>query len=183
MKIEPITRWRQAENRALAASLREHLGPGYEVRYPRMPDEDEPDYQAWRRAIIDELAELAGRDTQHAPILVGPSIGASVLARMLADGEPAQSPGGVFLVSAPFWHDDEFWHWDEVRLPDDAAARMPPGLALRIYHGIDDEFVPVAHANLYAKALPRATVIRLPGRNHQFNDDLKEVARDIRTLQ
>ncbi len=30
----------------LVASLREHLGPGWDIRYPRMPDEDEPSYAA-----------------------------------------------------------------------------------------------------------------------------------------
>ena len=33
----------------LVASLRRELGPGYEVRYPRMPGEDDPHYAPWKR--------------------------------------------------------------------------------------------------------------------------------------
>lgn len=35
---------------------------------------------------------------------------------------------------------------------------------------------------MYAKALPQGIVRRLPGRNHQLNDDMTEVARDIEGL-
>ena len=36
-------------------SLRRELGDGYEVRYPRMPDEDDPSYARWSEAIRREL--------------------------------------------------------------------------------------------------------------------------------
>ena len=36
---------------------------------------------------------------------------------------------------------------------------------------------------LYARALPQATVYVLPGRDHQLNNDLSEVARDIRSFE
>jgi hypothetical protein len=35
---------------------------------------------------------------------------------------------------------------------------------------------------MLAKVLPDATVRRLQGRNHQLNDDVSEVARDIGRL-
>jgi hypothetical protein len=35
---------------------------------------------------------------------------------------------------------------------------------------------------MYAKALPDAVVRRLPGRNHQLDGDMTEVARDIASL-
>jgi pimeloyl-ACP methyl ester carboxylesterase len=88
----------------------------------------------------------------------------------------------VFLLAAPFWHDDEFWRWKEVELPDDAAARIPDGVPVFLYHGRQDEVVPFSHVEMYARALPQATVRRLDGRNHQLDDDLTEVARDIMLL-
>ncbi len=33
----------------LVDSLRRELGDGYEVRYPRMPGEDDPNYARWDR--------------------------------------------------------------------------------------------------------------------------------------
>jgi hypothetical protein len=37
-------------------------------------------------------------------------------------------------------------------------------------------------SSFYAAAIPGAHVRRLPGRDHQLNNDLAEVARDIREL-
>jgi pimeloyl-ACP methyl ester carboxylesterase len=53
---------------------------------------------------------------------------------------------------------------------------------LFLYHGDKDEVVPVSHLDIYAKALPDAVVRRLPGRNHQLDGDMTEVARDIASL-
>lgn len=158
----------------LAASLRGRLGPTYHVRYPAMPDEGEPDYQAWRRTILDEALDMG-----EGAILVGHSIGASVLIRSLTDQAPKLSIAGLFLIAGPYWHDHEFWHWDEVALPRDAGERCPRDVPLFLYHGEDDEVVPVLHLDMYMKALPRAVARRLRGRNHQLNDDMREVARDI----
>jgi hypothetical protein len=43
--------------------------------------------------------------------------------------------------------------------------------------------VPFAHLALYAEQLPQATVCELDERGHQLNDDLSEVAADIRSLR
>lgn len=42
----------------LVDGLRRELGGGYEVRYPRMPEEDDPTYARWSAAIRGELAGL-----------------------------------------------------------------------------------------------------------------------------
>jgi uncharacterized protein len=87
----------------LAESLRSNLGPNYQVRYPAMPNEADPDYQSWKRSILRGVQEMG-----EGAILVGHSIGASVLIRMLADRVPRPSIAGVFLIAGPFWHDHEF---------------------------------------------------------------------------
>src|SRR5262245_27395017 len=40
----------------LAASLRHALGPAYDVRYPKMPHEEDPEMEAWKAQIAAELA-------------------------------------------------------------------------------------------------------------------------------
>ena len=166
-----------AEDAKLAASLREKLGTRYNVRYPKMPNEDEPDYQQWKWLISEQLAEMGER-----AILVGHSIGASVLIKILSDQDLQRSVAGTFLISAPFWYDDEFWRWEEVQLPRDVASLLPREMPLFLYHGRADEVVPFTHVEMYAEVLPQATVRRLDGRNHQLNDDLSEVANDIEQL-
>ena len=49
-------------DRLLADSLQKTLGHGYRVRYPRMPNEDDPQYEAWKTAIEASLAEMSRSD-------------------------------------------------------------------------------------------------------------------------
>jgi predicted alpha/beta hydrolase family esterase len=167
-----------AEDSKLAASLREKLGPGYIVRYPMMPNEADPDYGTWKQSISRELAVMGDN-----AILVGHSIGASVVIKLLADGDLKRSVAGIFLVATPFWHDHEVWRWEEVALPKDVTALLPSTVPVFLYHGLADEVVPFSHVEMYAEALPAAIVRRLDGRNHQLNDDLTEVAHDISQLR
>ena len=67
-------------------------------------------------------------------------------------------------------------------LPSDLGARVPDRVPLFFNHGREDEVVPFGHVELFARALPQAVVRRLDGRNHQLNDDLSDVAGDIRRL-
>lgn len=157
----------------LAERLGRALGTEYVVHYPEMPNEDDPDYFAWKERILSELRTL-GAGTA----LVGHSIGASVIIKLLTEAAP--SLAGVFLIATPFWHDDKVWRWPEATLPPDAASRLPPALPLFFYHGTADEVVPFAHLDRYARMLPRAIVRPLPGRNHQVEGDLSDIAADLR---
>jgi uncharacterized protein len=161
----------------LAESLRTNLGAAFTVRYPEMPNDADPDYQTWKRIITDQA-----RDMGEGAILVGHSIGASVLIKVLTEPDSKPPIAGVFLVAPPYWHDHDIWRWDEVSLSADAADHYPRDVPLFLYQGEDDETVPLEHAAMFAKALPQARVRRLPGRDHQLNDDMKEVARDIASL-
>ena len=51
----------------LVESLRRELGDGYEVRYPRMPDEDDPSYARWSAAIRREHGGLGRRRGRGRP--------------------------------------------------------------------------------------------------------------------
>lgn len=164
------------EDAVLAASLGRELGPDYEVRYPAMPNEKSPDYAAWKTALAGEIVALGDE-----PILVGHSVGATVLIRFLAEHQPRQAIAGIFLIAAPFVGEGG-WQIEDFETPDDLAARLPAGVPVHLYHGREDEIVPFAHLDLYAKALPHAAIHRLIGRNHQLNDDLAEVAHDIVAL-
>jgi hypothetical protein len=165
------------EDARLAANLAEKLGPSYNVRYPMMPNEVDPDYKVWKQRIYEELAAMG-----NGAILVGHSIGASVVIKLLTDRDLEQQLAGVFLIATPFWYDHEIWRWEDVELPADAATRLPSGMPLFLYHGREDEVVPFTYVEMYASALPQAIVRPLDGRNHQLNDELTEVANDIRQL-
>lgn len=160
----------------LVESLREALGDGYEVRYPRMPGEDDPAYGPWSTAIRREMDALG-----DGAVVVGHSIGATILVNALAELPPEWALAAIVLVAAPFaggggWPADGF-----VPAPD-LGARLPHGVPVHVFHGLDDDTVPPAHAGLHARAIPQAQVHLLPGRDHQLGDDLGEVAGAIRAV-
>jgi predicted alpha/beta hydrolase family esterase len=157
----------------LVESLERELGSDYEIRYPRMPDEDDPRYASWKATIENELAAL-----DDGAILVGHSVGGTILINVLAEHPTERSFGALFLVAAPFVGDGG-WSSDDLKPAPDLDARLPRDLPVHIYHGLEDEIAPPSHAELYACAVPRARIHRLPGRDHQLNDDLREVATAI----
>jgi uncharacterized protein len=165
----------EADNK-LATSLQSALGTDYRVITPQMPSENAPEYARWKAQIAKELATLDGP-----VILVGHSLGGSVLIKYLSEEQIDKPIAGLFMVASPFWGAPD-WEVDEYTLHDDFAAHLPNGLPLYIYHGQDDDIVSFDHLTLYAARLPQAKVQGFAGRGHQFNDDLSEVAADIKRL-
>ncbi len=158
----------------LVESLRRELGGGYEVRYPRMPDEDDPSYARWSAAIRREMTDL-----DDGAVVAGHSVGATILVNALAEQPPEKGLGAIVLIAAPFVGQGG-WPGGEFELPRDLGARLPPGLRVEVFHGLRDETAPPSHAGLYALAIPQAQVHRLPGRDHQLNNNLSEVAEAVR---
>jgi hypothetical protein len=158
----------------LVESLRRELGGGYEVRYPRMPDEADPSYARWSAAIRSEMADLG-----HGAVVTGHSVGAAILVNALAEQPPQRGLAVIALIAAPFVGPGG-WPSDEFELTSDLGARLPPGARVHVFHGLQDETAPPSHADLYALAIPQAEVHQLPGRDHQLNNDLAVVAEAIR---
>jgi pimeloyl-ACP methyl ester carboxylesterase len=159
----------------LVESLRRELGDEYEVRYPRMPDEGGPSYVKWSTAIRREMAALDG-----GAAVAGHSVGATILLNALGEQPPEEELGAIVLIAAPFVGEGG-WPSSEFELTSDLGAKLPPGARVDVFHGLSDETAPPSHADLYALAIPQAQVHLLPGRNHQLNNDMSEVAEAIRT--
>jgi predicted alpha/beta hydrolase family esterase len=160
----------------LVDSLARELGPAYEIRYPMMPDEADPSYARWKPEIERELATL-----EPGAVIVGHSVGGTTLLHLLAEGMSATRLGAICLIAAPFIGPGG-WESDEVEPRSDLGARLPRDVPIYLYHGLDDDEVPSAHVELYARALPQAQLRRLEGRDHQLGNQLAEVAADIRRL-
>jgi predicted alpha/beta hydrolase family esterase len=158
----------------LAGSLRRELGGGYEVRYPRMPDEGDPRYARWSPAIWREMADL-----DDGAVVAAHSAGGAILVNALAEQPPEKGLTAIVLIAAPFVGPGG-WPGDEFGLTSDLGARLPPGARVHVFHGLQDETAPPSHAGLYALAIPQAQIHQLPGRDHQLNNDLSEVAEAIR---
>jgi predicted alpha/beta hydrolase family esterase len=160
----------------LVDSLRGELGREYEIRYPVMPNEADPRYSAWKRALQTELAAL-----ERGAIVVGHSVGGAILINVLAEQTPQYDLSAICLISAPFIGPGG-WPSDDIEARADLGSRLPRDVPIFFYHGRNDDTVPFAHVELYARAVPRAHVRRLAGRDHQLNNNLSETAADIRRL-
>jgi predicted alpha/beta hydrolase family esterase len=160
----------------LVDSLRQELGPDYDVRYPRMPMEADPSYTMWKAALAEEIAGL-----DDGAILIGHSVGGTILINALAETPPNRKLAGIFLIAAPFVGPGG-WPSEDIKPSANLGARLPPKTPIYLYHGSMDDTAPFAHVDLYERAIPGAIVHRLRGRNHQLNDDLAEVAAGVRGL-
>jgi predicted alpha/beta hydrolase family esterase len=139
----------------LVDSLRRELG--HEIRYPRMPGEDDPAYARWSIAIRQELAGL-----DDGAVVVGHSVGATILIHALAEHSPPQTLAAIVLIAAPFVGAGG-WPGDEFEPADDLGTRLPHAVPVHVFHGLADQTAPPAHADLYARVIPQAQVHRLPG--------------------
>lgn len=164
------------EDSKLAASLQKELGDAYQVTIPAMPNENEPEYDAWKDQISKELGTLG----EHV-ILVGHSFGGSVLLKYLIEEKLSNTVDGIFLIATPFWGTPD-WDYKPYILPDDFASKLPKQAPITFYHSRGDEYVPFEHLAHYASTVPQATIREFDGRGHQFNNDLSEVAADIKAL-
>ena len=154
--------------------LQGSLGAGYVVRAPRMPEPDEPDYQAWAERIAELLAESVS------PTVVGHSFGASVLLKYFSETASPPPIAGLFLVATPFWDEKKF---PEFALRPNFAARLEALSPLYLYQSRDDTEIPSEHLERYRRAFPHAVVRLLDGRGHEFDQpEFPELVADIRSL-
>jgi Predicted esterase of the alpha/beta hydrolase fold len=163
-------------DKKLVDSLGSELGRDYEIRYPLMPNESDPTYSAWKAALEEEFAGL-----HEGAIVIGHSIGGTILINALAESRPKAALGAIILIAAPLVGPGG-WTSEDIEPRQDIAVRLPAGVPVLLYHGTKDDIAPVEHLDLYAKAIPGALVRRLNGRDHQLNNSLSEVANDIRAL-
>jgi len=160
----------------LAASLQQALGEVYNVYYPPMQtNEVEVDF-GWPEQIGKELSK-----TNNEVILVGHSLGASMLLKSLSENKIKNNIAGIFLLSTPFWSGDEDWV-KGLRPKEDFANNLPKGTPVFLYHCRDDEEIPFDHLAIYRQKIPYATAREITSGGHQFNNHLTIIAKDIKSL-
>lgn len=156
----------------LIAHLQEQLGEAYYVLSPGMPD---PDYALWKAQIANEIEALVGE-----VLLVGHSLGGSILLKYLSEENCQLTVSGLFLIAAPYWGKDDDWKNEEYALSDSFLSKLPHLPNLFLYHSRHDPVVPFAHVQHYAKQLPQAVTRTYEGDDHYFREGLPELVDDIK---
>ena len=159
----------------LVASLRTNLGPAYSIHYPRLDNDGTPDLG--RRTQIG--GEIAAAEDHI--ILVGHSLGASMLLAYLSENKIEKEIAGIFLLATPYWSGREDWV-EAFRLQPGFANKLNRHAPIFFYHCHDDEVVPFAQLAIYKRELPWASFREIAMGGHQFNNDLAVVADDIRSI-
>jgi len=165
-----------AADAPLAESLAEHLGSGFRIQMPRLPEEDGPGDELWIAAIREAI------DQASSPaVVVGHSAGGYLLVKCLATRSFTTRVEGICLIAAPFPGGTPEWSFEGFDLPSDLDRRLPAGATVLLYASADDETVPFSHRDRYAAAIPSA-ITRATTGGHQLSDGLAAVAADIRDL-
>src|SRR5882757_7133196 len=162
-----------SEDTPLADSLKRALGAKYDVRFPRMPDEADPNVESWKRKISLELSRIHGK-----LILAAHSVGGSILLKYLTEEKVEKPIAGLFLLAAPSW-DEDLWNFDDLKLRPDIAEKVASIPRIFFYHCRDDDVVPFAHLALHGARIPRAVTRVVSSGGHQFGNNLTGVATDI----
>ena len=114
----------------LVDSLRRELGDGYDIRYPRMPAEDDPSFAAWGPAISDAIAAL-----QEGAIVVGHSVGGTLLIHTLSERPPDAILAAIVLLAAPFVGVGG-WPAEEFELSSNLGSLLPADVPVHLFHGL-----------------------------------------------
>jgi uncharacterized protein len=141
-----------------------------------MPAPASPSYERWKLEL-ERL--LPGGESP--PILIGHSLGGSVLLKYISEHEPRVAAAALFVVAAPYWGSAN-WKMEEFVLREGFAHSLPNALKVYLYQSRDDEMVSMEHLSRYSKAIPRATVRVLDGGGHLFKDGLPQLTEDVTAL-
>lgn len=159
----------------LVKYLEAELSTSFQVIAPKMPEPEDPQYDRWKKALKEEITSL-----DDGAVLVGHSIGGSVLFKFLTEEELGKSFSKLITVAAPFWGSDSEWKVESFALPEDFVSRSSLLPHVVLLHSIDDDVVPFDHLEKYMENIPSATVRQLSGNDHVFQEGLAELVEEIR---
>jgi len=163
-------------DRALVNSLKTILGNRYQISYPEiLSDESAPDF-GWTKQIGREISKV-----NDDFILVGHSLGASMILKYLSENPVNKKIEGIFLIATPFWSGKEEWKAG-LKLKSNFATKLPVDVPIFLYHCQDDEEVPFSHFGRYKREITQANFREIKNGGHQLNNDLTLIAEDIRSL-
>lgn len=158
------------------ARLGEALGPGYEICAPAMPGPDAPEAGPW----LDTAARHAAA-MQTPFVLLGHSLGGSVILKLLAERTIPTGLAGVVTVAAPFWGAPE-WEYEAFALPANAGTTLSKGPPVMLLFATEDTVVSTDHLDRYLAAVPTARG-RLIGGDHEFGaGDMESVVAALHSL-
>lgn len=145
--------------------LDKELGKSFEIIRPRMPLQDNAQYNEWKICFESYFPYL-----RNNVILIGNSLGGIFLAKYLSEHKFPQKILSTYLVCAPF--DDTLGGNEELvggfKLKSDLSLLEKNSKNLYFMFSKDDDIVPVAHAEKYRNKLKTPKIIIYKSKNGHF---------------
>jgi len=160
----------------LVSHLREELVDRYEIIYPIIEDPYAPTYEMWQRLFSQEFSKA-----QKPEILIGHSLGGSMLLKYLSEEKPDVDISALFLISIPHWGENG-WEVEDFKMTTDFGTELSHISKIFFYHSHDDFIVPFTHLEYYKSTFPNAIIRVLAGNDHAFAKGIPELVSDIRSL-
>ena len=160
----------------LVINLQNSVGSGYQIQYPIVSQPNEPTYARWKTLLEREFRKI-----KTDIILIGHSLGGSMLLKYLSEEKTTVPIAGLFLVAIPQWSQDG-WNAKEFALKPDFAQRLPAIGSIHFFHCMNDPIVPFQHLNFYQKFLNEAVFHALECGDHAFAQGLPELTKAIQLL-
>ncbi|GEL75936.1 alpha/beta hydrolase [Tenuibacillus multivorans] len=161
----------------LSAYLESELRDKYQFVIPKMPNPENPEYVLWKNKLNKELNMINGE-----LVLIGHSLGGSVLLKYLSEESFNRSLSGLFIIAAPYWGLEDDWKSKDFTLQNNFEKKLPEIPNLFLYHSRNEDIVPFTHHKKYADKFPQANLRELEGKQHLFHYGLPVLVSDIESL-
>jgi predicted alpha/beta hydrolase family esterase len=155
--------------------LKEETKTEFNILHPSMPSPQSPSYKAWKSVMNKS-------NLSQGSIVMGHSLGASVLLKYLSEQTPFLALEALFLIATPFWGLPDWTHGDYL-LPNDFAKALVNVKRTFFYHSTDDDVVGFDHLEAYSSYLPKATFRVLNGQGHYFASGIPVLVDDLQTIK
>lgn len=120
---------------------------GFDVVCPQLPEPENPDPDAWTKALLEVAAPL-DKDT----IIVGHSLGGAAALKLLEAAEARTTPHALVLIATPWMiRDEKFRGFFMSEL--DFEVLMWRASKIVVVHAKDDAIIPFEHGKRLAAAL------------------------------
>jgi len=144
--------------------LDKKLGKNFQIIRPRMPQQDNAQYEDWKIYFERFIPYLTNNC-----ILIGGSLGGIFLAKYLSENKFPKKILSTYLICTPF---------DDTCIGEDLVGgfELKPNLSLLekntknlvLMFSKDDDCVPVSHAEKYRSKLKKANIVIYKSKNGHF---------------
>ena len=157
--------------------LDKELGRKFEIIRPRMPLQENANYEDWKIYFERHISYL-----RNGVILMGNSLGGIFLAKYLSEHKFPKKILSTYLVCPPF---DDTVNGETLvsgfKLKSDLSLLEKNSKNLYLMFSADDDVVPVSHAEKYRKKLKNAKIIIYKSKNGHFRvSSFPEIVRMIK---